>query len=76
MQIAAGCKICKQPLNLFVLFGGENIVFVSVFVFQSQNHKEHRVGEPGAHRRGVEEEVREGEGEESQSQHHDAETGE
>lgn len=49
---------------------------MSVSVFQSQNHKEHGVSEPGADGGGVEEEVREGEGEESQSQHHDAETGE
>lgn len=52
------------------------VLFSPVFVFQSKDHKEHRVCEPGADGRGVEAEVREGEGEEPQSEHHDAESGE
>ena len=44
-------------------------------LFQSQDHQEHGVGEPGADGRGVEEEVWEGEGQEQESEDHHPEAG-
>lgn len=42
---------------------------------QSEDHQEHSVCEPGADGRGVEEEIREGEGEEQEPEEHHPEAG-